>query len=86
MMAAHAVGANAAAIRKMLDGMCVNTIVLISPIRLAIFAASHGNVSILVPVFVSCLILSWLYLKTRSQIPSFTAHAAQNILALSVVA
>ena len=52
----------------------------------AIFAASHGNVSILVPVFVSGLILSWLYLKTRSLIPSFTAHAAQNILALSVVA
>ena len=52
----------------------------------AVFAASHGNLSILVPVFVSGLILSWLYLKTRSLIPPFTAHAAQNILALSLAA
>ena len=52
----------------------------------AIFAANHGNVSILVPVFISGLLLSWLYLKTRSLWPPMTAHAAQNLLALSLAA
>ena len=50
----------------------------------AIFAVSHGNIAILVPTFVSGLLLSWLYLRTRSLGPPFTAHAAQNLLALSV--
>jgi membrane protease YdiL (CAAX protease family) len=52
----------------------------------AIFAANHGNPSVMAPVFVSGLLLSWLYLKTRSIWPPFTAHAAQNIIALSLAA
>ena len=52
----------------------------------AVFAVSHGDIAILVPTFVSGLFLSWLYLKTRSLGPPFTAHAAQNLLALSVAA
>ena len=52
----------------------------------AIFAANHGAISILVPVFISGLLLSWLYLRTRSLWPPMTAHAAQNLLALSLAA
>ena len=52
----------------------------------AIFAASHGSPSVMVPVFVSGLLLSWLYLRTRSIWPPFTAHAAQNLIVLSLAA
>ena len=52
----------------------------------AIFALSHVNVGVILPFFVSGLLLSWLYLKTRSIWPSFTAHAAQNVIAMLLVA
>ena len=51
-----------------------------------IFALAHGDIRIMVPVFTSGMLLSWLYLKTRSLGPPITAHAAQNLLALSVAA
>jgi membrane protease YdiL (CAAX protease family) len=51
-----------------------------------IFSAGHVNIGVMVPFFVSGLLLSWLYLKTRSIWPGFTAHAAQNLLALSLSA
>lgn len=50
----------------------------------AIFSAGHVNIGVMAPFFVSGLLLSWLYLKTRSIWPGFTAHAAQNLLALSL--
>ena len=52
----------------------------------AIFAVNHGTISILIPVFISGMLLSWLYLKTRSLLPPMLAHAAQNLLALSLAA
>lgn len=52
----------------------------------AIFAVSHVNAGVMVPFFVSGLLLSWLYLTTRSLWPPLIAHAAQNLLALSVAA
>jgi len=52
----------------------------------AIFAVNHGAISILIPVFISGMLLSWLYLKTRSLLPPMLAHAAQNLLALSLAA
>ena len=51
----------------------------------AVFAISHLSVGVMIPFFVSGLLLSWLYLKTRSIWPSFTAHAAQNIIAISAL-
>ena len=50
----------------------------------AIFAISHGVIAMMVPVFVSGLLLSWLYLRTRSIWAPFTAHAAQNFLVLAL--
>ena len=50
----------------------------------AIFAAQHGSLAIMMPIFVSGMLLSWLYLKTRSIWPPFTAHAAQNLIAVSL--
>ena len=49
-----------------------------------VFAVSHLSVGVIVPFFVSGLLLSWLYLKTRSIWPPFAAHAAQNLIALSL--
>jgi membrane protease YdiL (CAAX protease family) len=37
-----------------------------------------------IPLFVTGLLLSWLYLRTGSIWPPFAAHAAQNLLALAV--
>ena len=49
-----------------------------------LFALSHLMLGVLVPAFVSGLLLSWLYLKTRSIVPPIIAHAAQNLLVLAV--
>jgi membrane protease YdiL (CAAX protease family) len=50
-----------------------------------IFAAAHMMLSTMLPLFVTGLLLSWLYVKTRSIWPPLTAHAAQNLLAVSIV-
>ena len=50
----------------------------------AVFAVLHFDIAIMVPVFVSGLLLSWLYLRTRSIWPSLTAHVAQNLIVVAV--
>ncbi len=47
-----------------------------------IFALAHLTIGVLVPIFILGLLLSWLYLKTRSIVPGLIAHSAQNALAL----
>jgi len=47
----------------------------------ALFALSHGTVSILLPVFVTGVLLTLLYLYTRSLWSCFAAHATQNAIA-----
>ena len=49
----------------------------------AIFSISHMSIGVLIPIFVSGLILSYLYLKTSSIWPSSIAHIAQNLIAIS---
>ena len=51
----------------------------------AIFSVAHLNVSTLVPIFVMGMLLAWLYLRTGSIWPVFVAHAAQNLIALTVL-
>ena len=51
-----------------------------------IFAVNHGDVSVMVPVFISGVLLAWVYVRTGSVWPSFVAHAGQNLIALAVVA
>ena len=50
----------------------------------AVFALAHLDLGTLFPIFVTGVILAWLYIKTRSLWPPITAHAAQNLLALVV--
>jgi membrane protease YdiL (CAAX protease family) len=50
-----------------------------------IFAAGHIDLGVMVPFFVSGMLLSWLFLRTRSIWPPFLAHAAQNLLALWLI-
>ena len=51
----------------------------------AIFSASHLNLGVLIPFFVTGCLLSWLYLKTRSVWPPFAAHSAQNFIAMMAI-
>ena len=57
-----------------------------SVVSSAIFAASHLMLSTMIPVFVTGLLLSWVFLRSRSLWPPLTAHAAQNLIVVSVVA
>jgi membrane protease YdiL (CAAX protease family) len=50
----------------------------------AIFSASHVNLGVMVPFFVTGMLLSWLYLRSRSIWPPFAAHAAQNLMAIAL--
>ena len=52
----------------------------------AIFAGAHLALGALAPIFMTGLLLSWLYIKTRSLWPPVMAHALQNLLAVSVAA
>lgn len=48
-----------------------------------IFAVSHGDIAVMLPIFVSGVSLSVVYLLTRSIWPSVVAHSAQNYLAVT---
>ena len=50
----------------------------------ALFGISHGAIGVIIPVFVTGLLLSWLYVKTKSVWPPVLAHSAQNLLALAI--
>ncbi len=49
-----------------------------------IFASSHGSVGLLVPAFMSGMVLVWVYGRTGSLWPGILAHAAQNGIAMAV--
>ena len=48
----------------------------------ALFAVGHIDVGVMVPFFFTGLLLSWLYVRTRSIWPPMLAHAGQNTLAI----
>jgi membrane protease YdiL (CAAX protease family) len=50
----------------------------------AVFALAHVSIATMPPIFVTGLLMSWLYLKGRSVWLPFSAHMAQNLIALSV--
>ena len=50
----------------------------------ALFAVSHLQPGLLIPFFVSGLLLSWLYIRSGSIWPSITAHSAQNLFVLAL--
>ena len=52
----------------------------------ALFALAHQQVGVMIPIFVTGLMLAWLYHRSGSIWPSFIAHGAQNALALAVFA
>ena len=49
-----------------------------------IFSAFHIDPGVLIPIFITGFLLSWLYRRTGSLWPSITAHAGQNAIALAV--
>ena len=51
----------------------------------ALFAGLHFSPALLLPVFVTGLLLGGLYRLTRSLWPCIAVHAAQNLVAVSVV-
>ena len=50
----------------------------------AIFAVFHVDPKVMLPIFVTGVMLAWLYHKTGSIWPPLVAHALQNALALAV--
>ena len=50
----------------------------------AIFSAFHLTLGVLIPVFVTGLLLAFLYHKTGSLWPCVVAHAGQNALAVAL--
>lgn len=46
----------------------------------ALFAGVHVSVSTLIPIFMMGLVLGWLYIRTRSLLQPYLAHAAWNLL------
>ena len=52
----------------------------------ALFAGLHPEPGIIIPVFVTALLLGGLYRYTGSVRPCIAVHAAQNLLALATVA
>ena len=48
----------------------------------ALFAVAHLDVGVIIPFFFTGLLLSWLYVRTRSIWPPMLAHAGQNTLAI----
>ncbi len=49
-----------------------------------VFSLFHLSAGVLIPVFITGLLLAWLYQKTGTLWPSIVAHAAQNALAVAV--
>lgn len=50
----------------------------------AIFAVFHVDPKVMLPIFVTGVLLAWLYHKTGSIWPPLVAHSLQNALALGV--
>ena len=49
-----------------------------------VFSLFHLSSGVLIPVFITGVLLAWLYQKTGTLWPSIVAHAAQNALAVAV--
>lgn len=48
-----------------------------------LFAAAHIHLGLLIPTFLSGLLLVWVFHRTRSLWPAVAAHGAQNALAVA---
>lgn len=48
-----------------------------------IFSGFHVSLGLVVPVFITGLLLAWLYYRTGSLWPAIAAHAGQNSLAIA---
>ena len=51
----------------------------------ALFATAHGDIGLLAPAFMSGLVLTWVFVKTRCLGPAILAHSLQNFLAFIAV-
>jgi membrane protease YdiL (CAAX protease family) len=51
-----------------------------------VFSAFHLSLGVLVPIFITGLLLAWLYWRTGSLWAAIGAHAGQNALALGMQA
>ena len=52
----------------------------------ALFALAHVAIGVIIPIFITGMLLAWLYLRTRSIWPPMTAHVLQNLIAVSAIA
>ena len=50
-----------------------------------VFSGFHFSLGVLAPIFITGMLLAWLYHRTGSLWPGIAAHAGQNALAVSAV-
>jgi len=62
-----------------------HTVYVAIPISSLLFALLHGRLGLIVPVFLSSVVISILFIRTRSLFPPILAHSTQNLV-VSVVA
>ena len=62
-----------------------HTVYVAIPASSLLFALLHGHLGLIVPVLLSSIVISLLYIHTRSLLPPILAHSTQNLV-VSVVA
>ena len=62
-----------------------HTVYVAIPLSSLLFALLHGHLGLIVPVFLSSVVISILFIRTRSLLPPILAHSTQNLV-VSVVA
>ncbi|MEC9320744.1 MAG: CPBP family intramembrane glutamic endopeptidase [Chloroflexota bacterium] len=62
-----------------------HTVYVAIPLSSLLFALLHGRLGLIVPVFLSSVVISILFIRTRSLLPPILAHSTQNLV-VSVVA
>ena len=66
------------------SGLAVKYGILVAgAVSAAIFSVAHLSLGSLLPVFVTGLLFAWLYHQTKSVWAPISAHAGQNLIALS---
>jgi hypothetical protein len=73
-MANGSVGANATSISKILDGICVNTMVFIKPILSASFAATRNENAVRMPA------IEKMYDRVVNSTPNFAKNQKDTML------
>jgi len=63
-----------------------HTVYVAIPLSSLLFALLHGHLGLIVPVFLSSVVISILCVRTRSLLPPILTHSTQNLVVAAVAA